>query len=354
MLYAITVSAGLETIARQELSERLGSDTGHLKILERKPQRILFEYTGNPRELLSLRTAEHLFLILKQIPKMTRSRSSLTAFSRALSRFNFKEAFACCRQIGINTWKRMPFRVTSRLSGKRNFRRVDLQRVVERALIERGWYSGASKSALDIWAEVHGDDGYISIKLSANDMAQRPYKQAHIPASLKPTLAYSMVRLSRPHPEDIFLDAMCGAGTILLERAFIKRYRYLIGGDVSTEALDATVTNFGRQHQPRQFFHWDAQNLPLGSNTVDKIVSNLPFGETIGEVSELTRLYRQCLTEYERVLRPRGRMVLLTSQNTLLEDALKQRRSLSVTQKLTVDVRGMRAQMSVIRPNDRS
>jgi 23S rRNA G2445 N2-methylase RlmL len=353
MLYAITISAGLETIARQELSERLGSDTGHLKILERKPQRILFEYTGNPRELLSLRTAEHLFLILKQLPKMTRSRSSLTAFSGALSRFNFKEAFTCCRQMGINTWKRMPFRVTSRLSGKRNFRRVDLQRVVERALIERGWYSGSSKSALDIWAEVHGDDGYISIKLSSNDMAQRPYKQAHIPASLKPTLAYSMVRLSRPHPEDIFLDAMCGAGTILLERAFIKRYRYLIGGDVSTEALDATVTNFGRQHQPRQFFHWDAQNLPLGSNTVDKIVCNLPFGETIGDVSELTRLYRQCLTEYERVLRPRGRMVLLTSQNTLLEDMLKQRRSLRVTQKLTVDVRGMRAWMSVVCPKTR-
>lgn len=353
MLYAITISAGLETIARQELSERLGSDTGHLKILERKPQRILFEYTGNPRELLSLRTAEHLFLILKQLPKMTRSRSSLTAFSGALSRFNFKEAFTCCRQMGINTWKRMPFRVTSRLSGKRNFRRVDLQRVVERALIERGWYSGSSKSALDIWAEVHGDDGYISIKLSSNDMAQRPYKQAHIPASLKPTLAYSMVRLSRPHPEDIFLDAMCGAGTILLERAFIKRYRYLIGGDVSTEALDATVTNFGRQHQPRQFFHWDAQNLPLGSNTVDKIVCNLPFGETIGDVSGLTRLYRQCLTEYERVLRPRGRMVLLTSQNTLLEDILKQRRSLRVTQKLTVDVRGMRAWMSVVCPKTR-
>lgn len=353
MLYAITVSAGLETIARQELSERLGSDTGHLKILERKPQRILFEYTGNPRELLSLRTAEHLFLILKQLPKMTRSRGSLTAFSGTLSRFNFKGAFACCQQMGINTWKRMPFRVTSRLSGKRNFRRIDLQRVVERALIERGWYSRSSKTALDIWAEIHGDDGYISIKLSSNDMAQRPYKQAHIPASLKPTLAYSMVRLSRPHPEDVFLDAMCGAGTILLERALIKRYRYLIGGDVSTEALDATVTNFGRQHQPRQFFHWDAQNLPLRSNTVDKIVCNLPFGETIGDVSQLTRLYRQCLTEYERVLRSRGRMVLLTSQNTLLDDVLRQHPSLRVTQKLTVDVRGMRAWMSVVCPKTR-
>ena len=348
MLYSIIVSAGLETIAREELSERF-ADTGHLKILERKPQRILFQYAGNPRELLSLRTAEHLFLVLKRMPKMTRSRSSLAALSGSLSRMGFKEVFACCRQAGISVRRRVPFRVTSRLSGKRNFRRLDLQRVIERALSERGWYLASSNAALDVWAEVHGDDGYISLKLSANDMAQRPYKQAHIPASLKPTLAYSMARLSRPHPNDVFLDAMCGAGTILLERAEIDRYRYLIGGDVSTEALDATVTNFGRKHQPRQFFHWDARTLPLRSNTVDKIVCNLPFGETIGNVSQLTNLYRHCLREYARVLKPNGRMVLLTSQDTLFNSELKQRRSLKSTQRLTVDVRGMQARIYVIR-----
>ena len=348
MLYSIIVSPGIEKIAREELTERF-SDTGHLKILGRKPQRILFQYTGNPRDLLSLRTAEHLFLVLRQTPKMTRSRSSLATLSGPLARFNFKQAFECCRQVGINVKRRMPFRVTSRLSGRRNFRRRDLQQVVERVFLERGWYLATSNAALDVWAEVHGDDGYISIKLSKNDMAQRPYKQAHIPASLKPTIAYSMVRLSRPHPNDVFLDAMCGAGTILLERAHISRYRYLIGGDISTEALDATVTNFGRQHQPRQFFHWDIRTLPLQPNSVDKIVCNLPFGETIGNVPQLTNLYRRCLREYERVLKPRGRMVLLTSQRELLNTELKQRRSLRVAQKLTVDVRGMRGWIYVIR-----
>ena len=335
-------------MAREELSERFGN-TGHLKILGRKPQRLLFQYTGNPRELLTLRTAEHLFLILKQMPNMTRSRSSLAALSGSLARFNFKETYDCCRQVGINVRKRMPFRVTSRLSGKRNFRRVDLQRVVEQALLARGWHPASGRSALDVWAEVHGDDGYISVKLSGNDMAQRPYKQAHIPASLKPTLAYSMVRLSRPHPTDVFLDAMCGAGTILLERALTDRYGYLIGGDISSDALDATVANFGRKHQPRQFFQWDARNLPLQPNTVDKIVCNLPFGETIGNQSQLTNLYRRCLKEYARVLKPRGRMVLLTSQRTTLDDELERLRFLDVHRRLTVDVRGKRAWIYVIR-----
>ena len=190
--------------------------------------------------------------------------------------------------------------------------------------------------------------------ISASNSPQTIWRSVRInrhisPRSLKPTLAYSMVRLSRPHPDDVFLDAMCGAGTILLERALINRYRYLIGGDISTDALDATVANFGRKHQPRQFFHWDTRRLPLRANSVDKIVCNLPFGETIGNLPQLTNLYRQCLSEYERVLRARGRMVLLTSQHTLLENELKRRRSLRVTQQLTVDVRGTHAWMPVIR-----
>ena len=141
MLYSIIVSAGLETIAREELTERF-SDTGHLKILERRPQRLLFQYRGNPRDLLSLRTAEHLFLVLKQTPKMTRSRSSLAVLSGSLTRFNFKEMSECCRQVGINVRKRTPFRVTSRLSGKRNFRRLDLQRVRGACLIGSRVVSG--------------------------------------------------------------------------------------------------------------------------------------------------------------------------------------------------------------------
>ena len=348
MLYSIIVSAGLENIAREELSERFGN-TDHLKILERKPQRLIFQYTGNPRELLSLRTAEHLFLILKQMPKMTRSRSGLASLSGSLTRFSFKEMSECCRQVGINIRKRMPFRVTSRLSGKRNFRRIDLQRVIEQALLARGWHLNTGRSALDVWAEIHGDDGYISVKLSGNEMAQRPYKQAHIPASLKPTVAYSMVRLSRPHPTDVFLDAMCGAGTILLERALMGRYDYLIGGDASTDALDATVVNFGRKHQPRQFFQWDTRKLPLQRDSVDKIVCNLPFGETIGNLPQLTNLYRYTLREFARVLKPRGRMVLLTSQRTTLDDELKHLRFLDVRQRLTVDVRGKKAWIYVIR-----
>ncbi len=347
MIYSIFVSAGLENIARQEIISRFG-DTEQFKILMRKPQRIVFQYSGNAKDLLSLRAAEHLFLVVKHIPKMTRSRRSLSAISSSLTRFNFAKALACCRQIGISMRKRIPFRVISRMTGFRNFQKRDLQQIVERALINRGWHLTQSSSGLDVWAEVHGEDGYISIRLSKTDMAQRSNKLVRVPQSTKPTLAYSMVWLSQPHPNDIYLDPMCGSGTILLERAVTGRYRHLIGGDISEDALDATQKNFGRQHQPRQFFHWDAQKLPLQPNMIDKIVCNLQIPERNGNTSHLAYLYRQCVSQFENVLKSGGKMVLLTLNHTLLDKILKQQESLKTRQQVNVDVGGKRGRIFVI------
>lgn len=347
MIYSIFVTAGLENIARQEITARFGK-TEQFKILMRKPQRIIFQYAGNPKDLLSLRTAEQLFLVIKHIPKMTRSRSSLTAIKNSLARHNFRDTLTSCRQAGINIRKRISFRVICRMSGFRNFQKRDLQQVVERGLIERGWYLAHSSSGLDVWVEVHGQDGYISIKLSKVTMAQRSDKQARGPQSIKPTLAYGMVCLSQPHPNDIVLDPMCGSGTILLERAYAGRYRYLIGGDISEEALDATQRNFGRQHQPRQFFHWDAQDIPIQPNSVNKIICSLPIGESKEGNSRLANLYRKCLLQYENVLKGNGKMVLLSLQPALLNGILKQQESLKTRQRVGVDVGGNQGRIFVI------
>ena len=346
MIYSILVSGGLENIARQELNARFG-DTKQFKILMRKPERIVFQYFGNPKDLLSLRTAEQLFLVVKHFSNMTHSRRSLTAISSSLTRFNFAETLTCCRQAGVTLRKRILFRVISRMSGYRNFQKRDLQQVVERSFTNRGWNLTQSSSGLDVWVEVHGEDGYLSIRLSKPDMAQRSKKQSRVPQSLKPNLAYGMVWLSQPQPNDIFLDPMCGAGTILLERAVTERYRYLIGGDLSEEALDVTQNNFGRQHRPRQFFHWDVKKLPLKPNTIDKIVCNLQIPDTKEDVSHLTNFYRQSINQFESVLKPGGKMVLLTLKPALIDKILNQQNSLKVRQEVGVDVSGKRGRIFV-------
>lgn len=338
-LYSISVCGGLEKIAYEEIQTRL-NNTGNLKIVGPAPGRVLFRYSGDAKDVLSLRSAEHVFIVVRHLQNMTRSRHSLTELKKSLGRVDFRPFFELCRKVGMRLHRRITFCVTSRMSGLRNYRRIDAQHVVEQALITYGWHLTDEKPALDVWIEIHGDDAFVNIRISPLEMAQREYKQAHIPASLKPTVAYCLVQLSHPQPTDVFLDAMCGAGTILIERACSGRYRYLLGGDLSVEAIRAAQTNFGKKHRPRQLFRWDARGLPLRQWSVDKIVCNLPFGEQIGSEGEIRVLYQQFLTECERVLKPTGRMVLLTTQRSTLENQLQRQQSFRVTQKFPIDLLG--------------
>ena len=348
MIYSISVSSGLESLARKELLARYGN-TDNLKIRKREPQKIVFQFNGNPKDLLELRTAEHLHIIAKNITGMTRSRQSLTAIRNAISRLNLQDIANRCRQTGMRLRKRIPFRVICRMSGQRNFQKRDLQQVVEKVFINRGWQLTNSDSGLDILVELHGGDASISIRISKQYWGERINKQTQIAHSIKSTIAYGMVSLSQPHPNDIFLDPMCGAGTILLQRAYSGRYRYLIGGDISKESLNATKINFGRQHQPRQFFKWEAQKLPIQPNAVDKIVCNMTTNTKTRETtSEVANLYTNALHQFENVLKPKGRMVLLTLEPQLLEKRIKNYDTLKVRQKVNVDVSGKRGRIFVL------
>ena len=56
---------------------------------------------------------------------------------------------------------------------------------------------------------------------------------------------------------------------------------------------------------------------------MDRIVSNPPFGKQLGDPEEIGPLYRAVLREYDRVLRPGGRAVLLVSEPDVLRAAAR-------------------------------
>jgi 23S rRNA G2445 N2-methylase RlmL len=142
------------------------------------------------------------------------------------------------------------------------------------------------------------------------------------------------------------LDPMCGAGTILIERAETGRYGKLLGGDLDPEAVAAAVTNVGPRYQPIELRQWDARALPLPDDSVSAVISNLPFGRQIASPAELRDLYPALLKEWARVLGQDGRMVLLTSATDLLRRALP--RALRIVARISVLVRGYPAAIHLI------
>jgi tRNA G10 N-methylase Trm11 len=141
---------------------------------------------------------------------------------------------------------------------------------------------------------------------------------------------------------------MCGVGTILIERARAARYRLLLGGDIASEAVDATLANVGRKYKPVQIRRWDARNLPLADASVSAILTNMPFGRQIGTVEDNRTLYPALIREWARILAPGGRMVLLTGDRQLLARSLRPFPHLVARRPVQILVRGYRASLIVI------
>jgi 23S rRNA G2445 N2-methylase RlmL len=157
----------------------------------------------------------------------------------------------------------------------------------------------------EFWLTLVGDCGLVALRLSTPGMRQGRHRPASVPASLKPTVARAMVRLSGPRETDVVLDPFCGAGTLLLERAHAGPFASLIGGDRDPATVAVARTNVRASGLPVEISEWDARALPLPDRSVDVVLSNPPFGKKIRiEGGAADPFYREFLAEARRVLRP--------------------------------------------------
>ncbi|HEY3231192.1 MAG TPA: RNA methyltransferase, partial [Roseiflexaceae bacterium] len=118
-------------------------------------------------------------------------------------------------------------------------------------------------------------------------------------------------------------DPMCGAGTILIERAHAGRYALLLGGDAREEAVAVTLANIGPRYKPIEVRRWDARKLPLDSASISTAAVNLPFGVQFGSIEENRVLYPAFLREAARVLHPGARLVALTGDTRTFAESLR-------------------------------
>jgi 23S rRNA G2445 N2-methylase RlmL len=262
----------------------------------------------------------------------------------------------------------------ARQVGQAAYRRVDAQQAVERAIAGRGDHHWrlAEEGALEFWLTLlpnraaarpaspargsrppadqsrAGYEALLALRLSDEQMRHREYKLEHLPASLRPSAAAALVWLTRPAPDDVFLDPMCGAGTILIERANAGRYALLLGGDAREQALAIARGNVGPRYKPIELRQWDARALPLEAASITAAAVNLPFGKQIGSTEENRTLYPDVLRELARVLRPGARLVALTGDRRALDDALRRSRGLARRAVYPVLVLGQPAGVYVI------
>lgn len=169
-----------------------------------------------------------------------------------------------------------------------------------------------------------GGDGWeVLLRLTPRPLSARAWRVCNMAGGLNATIATAMNDLSQPQPTDRYLNAMCGSGTLLIERA-AQPVKTLTGVDLSADALTCAHDNL----QAAQLAHVttlqaDATNLPYADASFDIITADLPWGDAVGNHETNAQLYPAFLREMARVAAPAARSIILTHEIKLFERCLK-------------------------------
>jgi tRNA (guanine6-N2)-methyltransferase len=346
--YAV-VLPGLEAIAADEITRDLG---GEVKKTERGL--VLFRAPEIGPDLLRLRTVEDVFLLAWGTDSLTYKAGDL----KQIRHWTAKEAdwqnlLRLHHGVHPKPKGKPSFRLVSQMTGTHAYRRIDAAKAMAQGLtgvFPASWRPAEENAAVEVWLTIRGATGVCGLRLSDRTMRHRPWKSEHLPASLRPTMAAAMVRLAGASPGDVVLDPMCGAGTIPAEQIELSKQRRagrveVLGGDLDLNALRAAAANL-RKVGPALLAHWDAGRLPLATASVDRVVSNPPFGKQLATPEEIGPLYRAVVGECDRVLKGGGRAVLLVSEMEPLRDAAR-RVKWQPQRQARVEVLGQPATISV-------
>jgi 23S rRNA G2445 N2-methylase RlmL len=324
-LYAMT-HGGLESVAADEITRDLG---GEVKKTARGL--VVFRVPELTDAVLSLRTTEDVFLLAWGSDTLTYKADDLDTIRTWTARKpDWDHLFKLHHKIRPKTKGRPTYHVVCQMQGEHGYRRADAREAFLAGLAGRfphGWQYNNENAWLEVWLTIYSKTAVCGVRLSDRTMRHRTYKLEHIAASLRPTVAAAMIRLAGIGPGMTVLDPMCGAGTILAEAIEVARTRSkggrvrVIGGDIDPNAVFVTSQNLEKVG-PTDLARWDARSLPLESESVDRIISNPPFGKQLSSPAEIEPLYRAAAAEWDRVLRPGGRAVLLAIEQDVLKDAL--------------------------------
>ncbi|GCE11786.1 THUMP domain-containing class I SAM-dependent methyltransferase [Tengunoibacter tsumagoiensis] len=320
LFYCMTMP-GLETLAFSEIREHL-PDAEQVKFARGIA---VFKTAHSPAALLELRTVEDVFASAVHIPHMRRDPDGLRVLHSATMHTDLTPAITSWRRAHHGRQPRT-WRVVSQMVGSYDFRRNDAGLSLANALkrvLPRGMRQVDDDADMEIWLWLGNNDVLIGVRLSDATMRHRSYKREHLPASLRPTVAAAMNWLARPTAQDVVLDPLCGAGTILVERGLMAPFDRLIGGDIRDEAVAMARRNARSADVGVSWRVWDAQELPLEPASVTRIITNLPFGKQLGSHQSNIDLYSALIKEFERVLTPDGLLVALTSEDRLWSTLLQ-------------------------------
>jgi ubiquinone/menaquinone biosynthesis C-methylase UbiE len=339
----VDVVAGLEPVAREELRRRFGAQIV-LRVMRPSPTgptNIQLSFAGDPAELTTLRTVVAVYLVHHVSVPRPRSLLANQHLAALLLRLN--------RIMALNP---AAYRTLSVSAAGANspvllrFKQTVAERLSLAVVPQEGDLYLRLRRPLD------GGPGWdVLIRLTPRPLATRPWRVRNMPGALDATVAHAMILLTRPRPEDVFLNIACGSGTFLIERATACPARRIIGCDISATAREMARENIAASDVAEriELHAWDARMLPLPAGSVDAACCALPFGHHIGSHAENVALYPVLFAEVARVAQSRAAFAAVTTEVRLTTTILENQRAWVMERILSIGLNGLFPRIFVLR-----
>ncbi|KAF4084431.1 hypothetical protein AMELA_G00128590 [Ameiurus melas] len=230
-----TAGAGMEAFLLDEVKHKLNATE-----VEHIPGRVFFRCHSNLHDLMRLKSAERLFLLLRKAPPTSLPTNPATAasviqqrivgspdvWSGALSTWSSLRAELSRsggrgqkrkREEEEDGSKHPTFRVSCRCSGAiaRSYNSQNLNRIIGMTINRQlGWKADLRDPTVEVNVYLSDDHSVVGIPLLRQPLASRTYLKH---TGLRSTISWAMASLCNLQEASVILDPMCGVGTILLE-----------------------------------------------------------------------------------------------------------------------------------------
>lgn len=187
----------------------------------------------------------------------------------------------------------------------------------------------------EIRVEVYHGKCNVYMKLHTFPDTRFAYRKGAVSASIHPATAAGIMRLAAEYfkPNARVLDPCCGSGTMLIERALYDTCGALTGVDLAASAIRIAETNMEAAGLEAELLTKNCMKFEARER-YDEVISNLPFGNRVGNHDSNVELYEELLKKLPKWLKRGGIAILYTMELQLVEDLLMQHRATLVLERV--------------------
>jgi tRNA (guanine6-N2)-methyltransferase len=304
---------GLEWLCADEIGSALPTARG----LELARREIILELPALDAAVLALRTADDAFLVVGQVGGAGTTKDSVPELAHALAALPWTNRVADVHRVRpVPTAPLVD--VVASIEGRRSYNRFAVENAVGERLapLVGGTYlsrtaAGRDEGTPDLGVRVfvRGEIAVAALRVGADPLHRRAYKQCTGPGTLHPPAAAALARLTGPVTD--VLDPFCGDGTIAIEAALAHPGAQVRARDADPERLRNAEANAKRAGVSVELSRFDA-GLLAPDGVAGAVVTNPPWNLAVDGAGNVTGSLGPFWRRVPGLLAPGGRLVALT------------------------------------------